>query len=373
MANTTYGPESDHSYFRDLMSWNVNNNQDAHLRLLRHAGEIIETPRAQRAVTHTTNRRETRAVSSALASDGVFVTPIYAVSDADVYRSYPPSAMYQATTIDDPGYGLTLNVPLIENEVTSVAVQADNTGVVDTGGTLETEYVSANLETISGEVTVSQQLYERSGPAPFSTDMILQRALQDSFRAAVDSYVMATMVSAGGTVNGAASFTAADFFQDVANAEQAVMTGAGVRLPATHSFTTPTLLQWLLSQSDTSGRPLLTPWIPNTPTTVKPMPSGGAAVGYSGCTLLGSHAFSDGNLADVPSTNPAQAPLVFANMGEVFLLQSEPVCRVVNTYQTSTTLSCIVQLYAYVACVVRHSSAVQSLEANYLLAQPSFA
>jgi hypothetical protein len=197
--------------------------------------------------------------------------------------------------------------------------------------------------------------------------------------AEIDGYLLTQMQAVGGTTDGAMSYTAAAFQQDVAETQAAIMTGAGVRLPATHCWTTPTLSTWLLAQSDPQGRPLLLPHASDAPSAVKLTATGGAAPGYTATTLLGSHFFSDGNLADVPATNPVQAPIVFANAGEVFLMQSEPAIRVLPTAGNggdggpdASTLTVLIQYYAYVGVVVRHSTAVNTLEAPYLLAAPSF-
>jgi hypothetical protein len=171
-------------------------------------------------------------------------------------------------------------------------------------------------------------------------DKLIATALHDALVAQIDAYLLEQMVAAGGSTSGASSYSAQDFFQDVASAQAAVATGAGIRLPATHAFTQPQLAQWLLSQSDGAGRPLLIPIPQQVPTAVKLTATGGAAPGYSGTTLLGSHFFSDGNLADVAGSSPLQSPVVFANTPEVFIMVSEPSMRVMPfTEATAPDLS----------------------------------
>jgi len=376
-----YGPGSQHSFYRDLVAANVpeaatdpNQSKEAQQRLSRYGHEQrIDNPEAaKRADLHTAHRAtssESRAMTSASSSGGTFVTPIYDVGDYSVFRQYPASVVEQCTKVEDPGYGLELNIPVWTLAADTAAQVAETAGIDDES--LTGDYVTAVFETIAGEVPLSQQLYDRAGPDPVTQDKAISAALYDDLYSTVDEYVIAVMQAAGGITTGQTSFTAADFFQDVANAQAAVATGAGQKLPATHAFAQPAQLQWLLSQSDPNGRPLTLPWMPNTPTAVRPSPSGGAALGFSGYTLLGSALFSDGNIPDVAGSNPVQAPIILANASEVFVLRSEPCLRVVvETFAPS--LSIVVQLYQYCAAVVRHATAVQSLQADYLLASPSF-
>jgi len=94
-------------------------------------------------------------------------------------------------------------------------------------------------------------------------------------------------------------------------------------------------------------------------------------VRVSGFNILGAAAFSDGNIPNVANTNPVQSPLILCNAAETFVLRSEPVLRVV-VEALAPSLSVIVQLYQYVTAIVRHPTSVQLLEADYLLAAPSY-
>lgn len=380
-----YGFGTNQSYFRDLIDvelQTLDRSKGAAERLKRHAEDMFTTDeaRAVRAVMQTRSRNlsnENRAVSTASNSDGVFVTPNYLLSDADYSHSYPASAIGQVVSVPDEGYGLQLNIPLI-GAITSVDQQVtENTGIEDTspgsGG-----YVTSPVITLAGQVPVSLQLYERSGPQSAMTiDRIIQLALHNALVAEVDAYLLAQMQTIGNSTTAANSYTNATFYEDVANAQAAILTGTNVRLPATHAFCTPTLATWLLSQSTTGGLPLLTTHLQSAPTAVKLSGISGVATGYTGTDLLGSHFFSDGNIADVPNTSPAQAPIVFCNAGEVFLMQSEPVMRIISegvddSGQGAPTLTVLLQYFSYVGVVIRHGAAVNTLSGESLVAAPSF-
>jgi hypothetical protein len=381
-SSNIYGFESSFSYFRDQISVFEGGLDagSARSRLEQDAEERMVTDEARmvRGIMQTQNRSqsETRAVSTASNSDGVFVTPDYLVSEGDYFHSYPSSAIGQVMNVDDPGYGLESNIPTLTSITATSQQTAENSGVSDSssGGA----YATGPIVTLAGEVPVSLQLFDRSGPAPYTIDRIIQIALHAALVAEVDAYLLAQMQAAGGTTNGAGSYTAENFWQDVANTQSQITTGAGVKLPADFAWTQPQLAQWLLSESDTVGRPLLTPVPQQAPSAVKLTTVGGAAPGYTGTTLLGSHFFSDGNLADVADTNPVQSPIVFANGGEVFLTQSEPCIRIVSEGvtddgQRAPSLTVLIQYFSYVGVVVRHGTALITLEADYLLAAPSFA
>lgn len=368
-----YGYGSGHSFYRDLIKMHVPESRenpeeftDASERINRHMlnEEIYHREQTLRALHGTHDRQEQRVgMSTAAASGGSFVTPIYA-KEYDVYKSYPASLVEQVSQVPDPGYGFQLNVPVFTS-VAQTAQQVELSGVSDSAP--GAGYVTAALVPIAGEVIVSQQLFDLAGPDPVEQDKAITQALLDDYRATVDAYVAAQVIAAGGVTDGQASFTLADFFQDCANTMAQVATGAGQKLPATHAFTQPQLMQWLMSQSDENGRPAVLP----VPTFGNAAAQYGKDPGFSGYTLLGAALFSDGNIANVAGTNPAQSPIVFANASEVFVLRSTPVLRVIPE-EFAPSLSVVVQCYSYVAVIVRHASAVQSLEAAYLLSSPTF-
>ena len=309
-------------------------------------------------------------MTSTSSSGGSFVTPIYDVSSYGIWNSYPNSIVEQCTAVDDPGHGLVLYIPSWTS-ASATQAQTENTGVEDSEMT--GAYLSATLETIAGEVTLSQELYDRMGPDPVTLDKAISAALRNDLDATVDAYVATAMIAVGTAVTGQTSFTANNWFGDLANARRAnLATGAGVKLPATHTFMQPEQMQWLLAQSDPNGRPLTLPYDPIVPSAVKFPAAGGAATGFSGYTVLGSAIFQDGNIPNVANTNPVQAPVILCNTSQTFVLRSEPCVRVV-VEAFAPSLSVVVQQYQYCATVVRHATSIAVLEANYLLASPSFA
>jgi hypothetical protein len=149
-----------------------------------------------------------------------------------------------------------------------------------------------------------------------------------------------------------------------------MLTTAGTKLPATHLFVIPELGEWLLSQVDPNGRPLLLPTPANTALPITPGPNGGPPLGYTGNRLLSTAVFEDGS---IPVTSPSyDTQIVVANMAEVFTLTSEPSLRVIPE-TLAPDLLVTIQLYALLGVVVRHQAAVQTITGAAYPVAPSFA
>ena len=392
-----YGAGSKNSYFMDLAHYSLRDGDEkqARERLLRHADdlELTDEGRTLRTIENTINRTEDEqrvGVTSSSTSDGVFVVPHYLVEEGDFFRGYQSALIPQCVQVPDTGYGTVLAIPTL-TATSSTAQQALPT--VGTDGTAQQtsagnelsgasdsapsgSYQTAAIGTFVGEVPLSIQAYERSGPKPYTLDRIIALALRDSLQTTLGQYAFSQVVASAGITTGAGSYAANTFQQDCAKAQSQILTASGVKMPASHAFTSPTLAQWLLAQSDTGGgRPLLTPHLNGAPSQVRLQDYQGAAVGYTGTELLGSHFFYDG-------TTPNQAgsatlsQIIFADANELFWTMSPPAIRCIGEaedgWSGSGTLTVLLQYYAYASLVVRRSGAVQALNAAYLLDAPTF-
>ena len=366
----TYGPANpENSFFIDVARAalpGMPGAAEAQLRLDRHGKEVAreamvrsdEGKRALRTATTTAFRSEhprsateeaLRAMTTGSGSGGSLVTPEYLPQDWAMYRTFPASVTGQATTVPDPGFGMQMNIPAIEASATVAAQSSQNSAVSDsvpTGG-----YISANLATYAGEVEISQQLLDRSGPGP-SFDVLLHEQLGQGLRTAIDTAVITAMLAGATSVTGAATFTAAGLFGDIAAAKSAIATAAGTKLPATGIFVTPAWTEYLLSSVDPAGRPLLLPTSTQAALPIRLGPDGGPPAGFTGDRLLGTALFADENVP--PASSDAQ--FLVAHMPEVFVQTSEPALRtIVET--DANILSVVVQLYCYVGVIVRHATA----------------
>ena len=378
-----YGPGSGNSFYLDVARSALPGTAyhgDAVARLARHSQEVSTEAKAGSAegrralrVAETRGREisdgavldERRAMTTGSTSGGALVTPEYLVSNYALFRAFPASFYEQSVKLPDPGFGMTAYVPAFTSAPT-VAQQFE-------GGTVSNSspgagYLSANLVTVAGEIDVSQQLFDRAGPIDF--DEIAHAALADSLAQQLDQYALTTALATAGTVAGAASFTAAKLWGDIATAKAQMLTTAGTKLPASHLFVTPELGEWLLSQVDPNDRPLLLPTPANTVLPIAPGPNGGPPLGYTGNRLLSTAVFEDGS---IPVTSPAyDTQIVVANMAEVFTLTSEPSLRVIPE-TLAPDLLVTIQLYALLGVVVRHTAAIQTITGAAYPVAPSFA
>ena len=159
----------------------------------------------------------------------------------------------------------------------------------------------------------------------------------------------------------------ANFWGDVGKASANMRTAAGAVLPPTHAFMSPTFFSWATAQTDTSGRPLLTPNPSGTYLPISNAPDGGVPAGYTGLKLLSSNVFVDGNIANVGSNTQ----IIVANPASIFSLISEPTTRAIPE-TLAANLNVVLQLFCVVGVVVKHSAAVQTITSNAYPASPTF-
>src|SRR5579885_2079400 len=263
-------------------------------------------------------------MTSGTSSGGSFITPQYLVDEWAAWRSYPPAFLEQTVKVDDAGYGLTMYLPALTGPMSTAQQLAENAGVINSGP--GAGYLSSNLTTQSGEVDISQQLFDRAGPLNF--DRVVYTQLQVQMNSAISAYVIAQAIAGANTI-GDAHTTASgaaivqDLYSDVATAKANMETTDGTKLPATHVFFQPTLGEYLLSQVDASGRPLLVPAPERAYTPITPAADGGPPPGYTGTRILNTDVFLDGS---IPSSG-SNSQIIVANMAEVFTLVSEPALR----------------------------------------------
>jgi hypothetical protein len=377
----TYQRGNGNSYYFDLAraaSPGTPGHAEAVARLERYSQEIAaeaktNTPEGRRAlrVAETRGRQaghgavleEQRAVSSGAASGGAFVTPQYLVDDWAVWRSYPPSFYEQSVKLEDVGYGLEIYLPAFTSGPT--VTKAASEGAIVSNSSPGAGYLSAALVTVSGEVDISQQLFDRSGPLQF--DSVIHQQLGVQLATAIDSYAIATCLATAGTVAGAATFSAAGLYGDLAAAKAGMLTTDGTKLPATHIFVQPDFAEWMLAQCDPNGRPLLLPAPANVVLPITPAADGNPPPGFTGTRLLSSAVFTDGS---IPSSG-SNTQILVANMGEVYSLASEPALRTIPE-TLAEELEVVVQVYQMVGVILRRAPAVQVVSGSGYLAAPTF-
>ena len=352
----TYGPDSEFSYFYDLARSVTHSPETsaAKERLARHARENeVEAEsrsasglRARRAMNERL-RGETRALTSASTSAGAFVTPEYLIADWAAYRTPEKSFTNQTTNLPIPDYGLTVNIPSWTGSA-SVAQQTEGSAVVETDPTGAS--VSATLVPLVGQITVSQQEWDRAGAAGTSTDQFIIGQLTYQLNTAIDNYVLTQALSNAASVTDTAAFTASVFYNDIAKAREQLTDTNGVRLNPTHVFSTSDFFAYVSRQVDSSLRPLLVP-DSNALVSAKGDPDWAS---FTGVHLPGALAwFQDDN---IPASG-SNTQIIVARPQEVYTFDGEHTAYAYPE-TLANKLQVVVGIKAYVGVIVRFPKAI---------------
>jgi HK97 family phage major capsid protein len=246
------------SFFRDLYRAQLNNDTVSFDRLRRHSAFQTQESRAL-GNTNTTG-----------GSGGEFAPPAWWVDEyIKALRPARPVAdlLHHA---DIPPEVSSINIPKILTGTTTAVQTTQNTALSQTDPT--TGSVGTGFTTVGGKVVVSQQMLDQSATA---FDQVIQSDLAADYVRAVDFNVLngtGTGANNNSVVNGLLNTTqsgtnAITWTQASPTAQQLYAQGAkALAAFATNRLDVPTHWimhprRWysLLGQSDTQGRPLVTP------------------------------------------------------------------------------------------------------------------
>lgn len=396
----TYGEGSPHSYFADFVrsqSPQWHGYEEARARMAKHSTEVSaevrngsdEGKRARYAIQEDQrgssvediqysqkelrNRADVEAragMDTTSTSGGSFVTPQYFVSDYAPYRQFGRIFIDAANKQSLPDYGMEVYIPAVSSAAGIASQSNQNSGITEQDPTAA--YLSAPLNTLAGQVTVSQQLLDRAGPN-FAFDKMVFDQLNRAYAVAVDQYVLTQAVATAGIITATtAEATGTAFtpyaFAKVGQAKAATVDAAGTVLPATHAFFVPQRWEYMSTSTDTNGKPFIQP---NYAGVFQAIAAGSAGKpnveGDTGFTLSGLNVFEDGN---IPNGYQALDQTIVAHMPEVWVWEGDLVPRTIpQTY--AQDLSVLLQLYAYVTCIVRYPLAVQAIQWQQSIAWPA--
>lgn len=323
------------SYFKDL--YHVRQNGDA------QAAERLR--RNDRIVS------EKRAISTANGAGGEFVPPLWLESEfVKLARPGRITANLLPTQALPAGTD-SINIPKV-NTGTATAIQTtQNSQVQQTD--LTTTSISSSVFTVAGGQTISLQLLEQS---PLNIDEIVLSDLAAAYAMQFNSLIL-TGSGTGGNPTGimtlagtnaidlpAASNTAAGLYKAIGNAKAQIHTKRF--LPADTIIMHPRRWEWLETQSDTTGRPLVVP-AANSPMNALANPSGVAAEGYVG-TMAGLPVFVDALIPTNLSADTGADEDAVLVMRRADLMVFESDIRAEAFQQTyAQNLSVFVRLYNY--------------------------
>jgi len=222
------------------------------------------------------------------------------------------------------------------------------------------------MTTEAGQVTVSQQLLDRAGPG-FQFDRLVFDQLNRDYAPKIDTLVLNAALSGATTVaytsttpfalntaNGAGGF-----LSKVAGAKAGIRTAAGTFMNPSHLFLQPNRWELISAWGDGSSRPVVVPDYAGAFNAVAAGSTNGdeGIEGNTGYRLNGLAVYQDANIP-TPTAGADQA--VIGDLSEVWVFEGTPVPRVLP--QTlAGNLSVILQLYSYIATIVRYPAAVATV------------
>jgi HK97 family phage major capsid protein len=257
-----------------------------------------------------------------------------------------------------------------------ITAQTEGSGVNETDPTFG--YLSAALSTYAGQVTVSQQQLDRTGPG-FSFDRMIFDQLNRDYCPKVDTKALNTVLGVAtsqswtgnaGAFDLVAASGAGGFYGQVSKAKASIRTTAGTVLNPTHLFLVPQRWEFIAAWSDSQGRPVV---VPDYAGVMNAAAAGSAdgdegIEGRTGYRLNGLPVFTDANIPNLGTTSTDQA--IVGDLGECWVFEGNPVHRVLP--QTlAGNLQVILQQYSYLAVLVRYPAAFVSINGTGMAA-PSY-
>lgn len=400
-AHVTHEPRvyalgSPHSFFADVVNSRLDDaamrSSGARDRLARYALELsheavngtAEGRRAERIITETDRHqhdheqrsqhklREFRALasgggatSSTTSSMSAFVPPAFINEAWAAFRGGWRTFADQCHTLPLSPYGMEAYVPYFST-TTGAGQQTEGSGVTETDPT--TQLQGAPVVTISGQITLNQQLHDRGYAGGGSMDAVIGRQIGQQLEQNVDLYVLNQVLGgipgAGIILDNTAPATATfipNLYADLALAREQITDTAGVRLRPTHIFSTSDMFSYITAQCDSSHRPIVVPQqAPGMPLRT------GADDGLNGGQDLPKWArftgliwpgdvlwFTDDN---IPASGADTQIIVSAPDEAVLLMESPDPVLSVWPQTFGGNLQVVINLRKYVVAINRHAA-----------------
>ncbi len=314
LAERTYRPDhsqtGDASFLVDLARSQVYRDPAASERLARHQHEMaVDRP----------DVNQQRAIGTGAV---VGLLPPQYLTDqwAALARAGRPAAD-ACTKLPLPDQGMTVNISRITTGTSAAVQTAENAAVSETNA--DDTLLTVNINTISGQQTVSRQAVERGG----LVEQVVMGDLLGAYNAALDAQIINGSGAAGqhlGILN-TAGVTAVTYTDATPTVPElwpklvdAVRQVAATRYTgATHLVMNALLWGWHLSSLDTTGRPLFDVGGSNSPMNIVGS-SAGTAYQDQG-TLLGCKLVQSNGVPSNLGGGTNETRVIAADMRDVFL------------------------------------------------------
>jgi HK97 family phage major capsid protein len=369
---TRSGPEQ---YFLDQMIEAKNPREDNHGHVYSYrdfAGSVQE-----------------RALSISQGAGGEFVPPLFQTLEWIAFmRAGRPLADCQNKQ-PLPDGTMNINIPKVVGG-TAVGPQSggENTPVLMQN--LQTAYISLPVVLKAGGQLISLQLLERS---PIAFDQMAFKDLGKAYAQAVDVAVAAGNGTNQFEVIGAGSADVVGILNttgvQTVTWTQATPTLKGLYgqlgqakadvfntlfLPSTHCFMSPTYWEFLASQFDSAGRPLVVPSYLGPFNAAATATDAGLNMGEgaTGTRVFGLDTYADANLPQQLGVGSNQSVILGGRFEENYLFESPVVTRVLpQTY--GNQMSVLLQIYGYIAFTAARYANANFVISGTGLVTPTFA
>ena len=353
----TYESQAPNSIFRDLVSAQKGDSGAAG-RLERHMSEMRVEQR-------------TSSLDSTDANGGYLVPPLYLQEEFITLARAGRKVVDAIGTKPLPANTDSINIPTMDGG-TGVAVQADAAAVQDTTATFNT--VTGAVQTVAGLQNVSQQLVDRSIPG---VDEVIFGDLTRAYASKLESqFFNSSTTNAKGLtslsgVNSVtytdASPTVAELFPKLADAIQQVETG--IFEAPTHIIMAPRRWAFFLAGSDSSNRPLVTPYAGFNVVGTADAPAAQGPVG----SILGLPVLTSANIATNLGAGTNQDEIYVVNAPNLYVYedQSGPYLDQFRDV-LSGTLQVRFRLFNYYSLILGRRPAAISKISGTGLAAPTF-
>ncbi|MEU0691440.1 phage major capsid protein [Streptomyces uncialis] len=347
------------SYFRDLFRAQQRGDHEAIERLRRSDREVREGI-------------EQRALTTADGGVGEFVPPLWMVEDyvrlARAGRVVADQIAHQPLP---PGTD-SISLPRLATGTATAEQTSQNTAVQETDATSNS--VTANVTTIAGKQTVSQQLLDQS---PINLDDILLADLAADYAVKLDTFVITNnAANKRGLLNvsGSNAITYTDATPTVGEAYAKV--GDGIQqihtsrfMPPDKIFMHPRRWAWYTVSLDTAGRPLVVP-VAQMPQNVLAAMSDVTSEGFVG-TLQGLPVYVDPNIPTNLGAGTNEDRIIIARSSDVILFEGTPRAEAFRE-TLAGQLSVLLRFYNYAALHSERYPKSLSVVAGTGLIAPTF-
>ena len=387
----TYAVNGPHSFFRDVSAVAIG-DQDANRRLARHGREVLyeidhatvegrraesvlrESTRQQDGSQHERRLRQVKMeaqesrtdATTGAASLGAFVTPSYVLQQWAPFRGLHRSFTDQTTLLPLAEYGLAVHLPSFTSTASAgVQPSGENTTVSETDPTgLD---LTTTVQVFTGQLTISQQLYDRGfHDATYNGgafDVVAGQQIKQQLDETVNKYVLQQALQAGTFAAGSAEAGNAwmpTFYGDVGDLRNKLTDTSGVRIRASHLFTTSDLYSYATRQLDGQNRPVLLPSFNPGPPQILDGNDKDKWWGFTGTVMPGVVFWFIDDAIPAAGNN---TQIIVCDPSKVVTFEGDPI---VFAYPQTlgNQLSVVVGMRQYVAAIPRYPGALAYTSSN---------